>query len=117
MVPHDLGGVTEAGECPHRELGVARNADLADRQRIHWQLQLVRDARRDRDAPAREWKQDRTLGGEVGVGEQLTQGGDERVARVVPIGEDRHVLTLAPFLPGIAADGPNFSHAGHSRRR
>ena len=116
-MPHDLGGVTEAGQCPHRELGVARNANLADRQRIHRQLQLVRDARRDRDAPAREWKQDRTLGGEVGVGEQLTQGGDERVARVVPIGEDRHVLTLAPFLLVSPRMGQISRHAGHSRRR
>ena len=57
MVPHDLGGVTEAGQRAHRELGVARNANLADRQRIHRQLQFIRDARRDRDATARQWKQ------------------------------------------------------------
>ena len=60
---------------------------------------------------------DRPLGGEVGVGEQLTQGGDERVARVVPIGEDRHVLTLAPFLLVSPRMGQISRHAGHSRRR
>src|SRR6476646_2745291 len=106
-----------AGKCPHRELGVVRNANLADRQRIHRQLQLVRDARRDRDAASGEWKQDGTLGGEVGVGEQLTEGRDESVARVVPIGEDRHALTLDLFLLVSAWMGQISCHAARSRGR
>ena len=72
LVPHDLGGVTEAGQRAHGELRVARNTNLADRQRIHGQLQFIRDTRRDRDAAAGERKQDRPVSGRLGFGEQLT---------------------------------------------
>ena len=71
MVPHDLGGVTEAGQRAHGELSVARNTNLADRQRIHGQLQFIRDTRRDRDTTAGQREQDRPVSGKLGVGEQV----------------------------------------------